>query len=768
MDLLNSLPDYPSEDLPDDIYGDPQRLFQAMTQGNPNLPVPLFLSFQEVKRMAVGYAKDIFTAQRDLVNILDRHEDTLVKRWLKKTTIQRQKVLTTALPGIPQTHRPDFWALRKESQEQIRAGTQYRDHWLLPSLNIENLSKPRNLLLFLRSRARNPPGAFVNADANSVHLGHVAQAIMPAYLSGYTMLLAGQNSQGTYGRMISWDTDAQAFDMMSKGTGLQPGEGLQVMEIQQRKLCFLHRCAELILQDFQLKDLSVPKQPVPAHDLLDISSSEWPSLSQEVEVSAYKLPDVSDMARLQTFVAARRDQAQDHVWSLREDPSYFQEVVFEWGEHRQERLLTAGGKAHPALRQDIFWERVLSGVLMDAYTNLVAWTIVSKEIDQLKVLSASAKPNRQLPEDLAHALAHFEHLIEQLIKISISNWKVAMVASPPLRKHYVREPQDPHSTRIAVISKAGSRNKGDHLLWLLEIFLQDEQLFLCGIENVCDELEREIGAHPASRERISPYIASLISELSLLGELKRQTGLATPGPRMIECLEEGEKQTEFGKKTKLLTQIYDTLEGTSKGGAGLAQVGTPLAKFDYPSNKRRTLASTQRMQQAEKNLDIFWSHTDSYCRKRAGKTLHEMLQTVLDERQLQRTPDWVEPQDRIDDSEDSKLDTTSSEFAALELRSRTERTVTAFSLGQDRKKAKTRGVPRSSSSTRADVLDATSSNEEEDKSPVFVVSKRGFKVFSTLFYSPTEDEPPGEIPWSEFLSAMASVGFSINKLDGSA
>ena len=37
------------------------------------------------------------------------------------------------------------------------------------------------------------------------------------------------------------------------------------------------------------------------------------------------------------------------------------------------------------------------------------------------------------------------------------------------------------------------------------------------------------------------------------------------------------------------------------------------------------------------------------------------------------------------------------------------------------------------------------------------------------FYSPFEDDkPPGEIPWSEFLSAMASVRFSIKKLDGSA
>lgn len=62
---------------------------------------------------------------------------------------------------------------------------------------------------------------------------------MPSYLSGYTMLLAGQHTQEAYGRMMSWDDDPRAFDMMSKGTGLQPGEGLQVMEIQQRKMQFL-------------------------------------------------------------------------------------------------------------------------------------------------------------------------------------------------------------------------------------------------------------------------------------------------------------------------------------------------------------------------------------------------------------------------------------------------------------------------------------------------------------------------------------------------
>ncbi|KAL8788644.1 MAG: hypothetical protein Q9213_001572 [Squamulea squamosa] len=757
-------------EIPEDVYGGPQRLYAAMAAGNPSLPVPVFLTFEEVNSKAKKYSQDIFTAQRDLVNILDRHEGTIIKRWLKRTTVQRQKVLTTAFPGIPLTHRPDFWAFRKESQPQLRSGTQYRDHWLLPSLNREDLSRPRNLLLFLRSRTRNPPGDFTNADANSVHIGHTTQALITPYLSGHTMLLAGQNTQEAYGRMVSWDEDDEAFDLMSRGTGLQPGEGLQVMEIQQRKMQFLLGCVGHILQDLSLNDLSIPKQPVPVLDYLLPETFDWSSLAQEIEEAPYKLQNAFDIGRLHTYVVARRNEAEDHIWSLREDPSYFHDVVLERSEHRQEKILTASGKAHPVLRQDIFWERVLSNVVMDAYANFVAWDTISRELDRLaskkSEYSDKISPDRELPKDFAHALAHFQYQIEEFTKGAIGSWKVGMVASPPLRQHYIREPQNPTTNQIQVTKKDASTINPDYLLWLLQVFLQDDQLFLCGLDNLCDELEREIRSNKVSRERISPYIASLISDLSLFGELKRQIGLATPGPRMAESIDEEERHAEFDKRTKLFRQIYKTL---SSLGMGLAEFGTPLGKFNVPSHKRRTRATTQTMQLAERNLDLFWDHIDVSCRDTAGSSVHQMLNKVLQDRQLQRTPDWAEQPETqpLASIETSELGAMSGQLAALELQTRTENTVTAaISRAKERQKPKTRSAPWTSSSTATENLDVA--QDHSIAAPIYEVSKRGFKVFTTLFYTATEEEPPGELPWSEFLSAMASVGFSIKKLDGSA
>ena len=154
------------------IYDNPARLFEAMTGGNVNIPRPEFVTLSHVKRTAEHYAKEIFSCQQVLIHILERYEATLIKRWSKKSLAQRRKVLLHAFPSIPSTHRPDFDAMRKESpgKPPFQFQVQLRDSWLLPSLNLEDLVKPKMLPLFLRSRTLNPPGDFVNADFNSIHL----------------------------------------------------------------------------------------------------------------------------------------------------------------------------------------------------------------------------------------------------------------------------------------------------------------------------------------------------------------------------------------------------------------------------------------------------------------------------------------------------------------------------------------------------------------------------------------------------------------------
>lgn len=58
--------------------------------------------------------------------------------------------------------------------------------------------------------------------------------------------------------------------------------------------------------------------------------------------------------------------------------------------------------------------------------------------------------------------------------------------------------------------------------------------------------------------------------------------------------------------------------------------------------------------------------------------------------------------------------------------------------------------------------------EQDESSARFVVDKRAYRVFSILFHmtSANEQHSQGEVAWSDFLHAMASIGFSPEKLYG--
>ena len=107
------------------------------------------------------------------------------------------------------------------------------------------------------------------------------------------MFLSGRTSPETYGEIVSWDNDSDASELMMLGIGIQPGEGLLVLEIQERILGFLLRCTELILHDLlPFKPASSSKQlplPPPILSLVQ-GDAEWPTVSAIVAQAPYGVP----------------------------------------------------------------------------------------------------------------------------------------------------------------------------------------------------------------------------------------------------------------------------------------------------------------------------------------------------------------------------------------------------------------------------------------------------------------------------------------------
>lgn len=113
-----------------------------------------------------------------------------------------------------------------------------------PYINQEDLLKPKALLLLLNTRGRNPPHDFAGADYEAMHLGLVSKKLVPVFLNEYVMILHGAYDAGEYGKLISWDEHPDAFKWLHNRKQFLPGEGLVILEAQERLIQFLVACCQ--------------------------------------------------------------------------------------------------------------------------------------------------------------------------------------------------------------------------------------------------------------------------------------------------------------------------------------------------------------------------------------------------------------------------------------------------------------------------------------------------------------------------------------------
>lgn len=496
------------------------------------------------------------------------------------------------------------------------------------------------------------------------------------------------------------------------------------------------------------------------------ADTEWPSIASAIAETPYQVPLQFDIVRVRVLVNAKRLELEDHIWSLREDPGYFQDFVGEWSEHRPERVLNANGSPHHVLGKPLFWERVLSSVVVDAYGGLLVWNIMEEEVKKLSSLRQRygeiLSINNPLPKEYTKELCHFAHLLQQMRKGPISNFRAGIAASPPLRSDFLRAPQEPNSTIIKTMSKQSPGQ--DYLLWLIFQLADEHQTFLCGLSNLLDELERVSRSNSesggaAQKERISPWISRVLSDLSVISELEWRLSLHQPGIGLDRPVQEPELFAEFSRRTALLSTFYETAKTLQ-----LADIGSPLRRFDYPSEKRRTAILTAKLRDAENELDQFWEIVDNHFMQKIGMTVHQLLSTILKPRVLKRTPEWVEPIPNHSQQAISTDAALNDDFSVLDIQERTERTLGPDVTLPTKTKPKTRGppVPKYAETVAAE------DPSEPVLSTVIPVSKRALKVFSVLFHNSEYETPPGEILWSEFLHALSSAGFAVEKQYGSA
>lgn len=719
---------------------------------------------REAKKRAGNILSDWFT----LNQILRRHEATIQKRWLKKTSGRRRENLLSVWPAMALHHRPDIEAFIKRDKLHVES-------YLWPHINLEDLTKPKTMLLFLNARGRNPPHAFIQADCNSAHVGYISGVIPKVcFVTPHVMMFNGRSTKESYGELLLSNDHPDVSKWLQMGRGMSAESGLLALRIQERIYQFLVACVFEILHDMPRDALQNPTQPEqsepPSVSARDTGS---PSLATIASEAPYRLPAHLDLQKLASIVQARLIASEDHILALRDDPGYFAETVSDWREHRQEVILDDFGQKHATLLsssgEDVLWTRVIGRMIVNAYSMFEIWDSLHRQLLNLNTLKE--KCNEQIsigedfPEDYKDALRKIYFLLEKFAVLHIITLDMDFTASPPLRPYYRRPHQkcscipDPKLTEI---KKGLPTDKArDRLIWIMSAISNEVQCEMLGLSTLMDELERLMESDNHARSFISSWVAREISNLSVLSQCLHQIDLYQPwAPTWQE--EVDDKRNELDVKTVLTKAqlvMYNT--GLKFDELRVASLGNPSkGRFYHPSDGPQTQKHTEAMRRAEGNLDAFWAEVDKQLLPLASTRIKK----ILSEHKSQRTSPWTEPS-----KEPSKglREAPSQSFSELHLEREhsTKATISRGKTIRSKTKIKTRGTPRPvRESTPATQTDPP---ETPNDKPVIALDKRALKVFRTLFHTPSSSSIPGEIAWTDFLHAMSAVGFTSEKLYGS-
>ena len=735
---------------------------------------------------ASQHAKEIFRYHDQLTDVVGRYEDVLRKRWTKKNQAQRVDILLKAWPGMAKNHRPDWNAFTMETQAQREKHTQYRDHFLLPHINLEDLTKTSNLLLLLNSRGRNHPSLFAAYDLEYSHLGFITLATFPYIIDQYTMFLQGITDQEGYGRVVCWKDDPLAEELALSQIQYFPGEGLVVLEAQHKLLKFLCEVSKIILHDITV-DLSLPLVQ-PTVPLIDANITETQeALAIMIMEAPYRVPSTMDLVSLGSILQARISAAETHVLWLREDPDYFAENMVIHKDHRRECLKSTRGEHHPLFTEGhvVYLQGLVAqGVVYEAYAELEMFTQLLRRFRQTQAIldrHQPLDPCRPLPDEVFFAMRRFiadTRRIEAYLRNTlVKNY----YSSPPLRRIYkLRSPID-----VRVWSPKLWRNRDitqqefdlDYLIG--EVLCQKGVVSTFRLLNILDVLDHDL-QNLSAKSLVSGRVAEIIGDIAIIAQYQNQYQLFQPWCRGLMHDERAVLDTKADKAQRVEEgerhlRIKDSVEDLDLRDLGrLSDLSD--RRFHHPVEKRRTKENVEQLCRAEANLAEFWKAIDEKLEKDVFSKSEFAAAVLVAGNPVAKTEPWIDPprppgdgsanahRGEIDEDSIYKplatiwLGDTESELGLTLSAVIKDREEARMKAEEEEKKKMGNLSASANAASRVAVPDTLTVPEQER----IAVDSRSLNVFHTMFHQPrgglTTSLASREVVWRDFLHAMTCTG----------
>ncbi|KAF2823904.1 hypothetical protein CC86DRAFT_384433 [Ophiobolus disseminans] len=309
-----------------------------------------------IARHAAELGKNVCDDYGTLNNTMIRYEALIRKRWLKKTIAQRREVLLRACPNMPEAHRPDCLEMISNLKEALSPANKPMlpsPACIWPYINLEDLTRPKSLLIFLNARGRAAPFTFARTEAVFISpLAEMSKRGPEPELTNYLLYLSADPDPLKYRSTINVEKTLEECDEDEDSWSYCMRPNLQVLYIQEGIMHFLVACCKHILHDVQEKYYT---------------SVDFP--------------------RLRAYIGSILTNAKDHLWALREDPSYLADTVLEYSEHRIE--MTPGKLNHidPYVDTTEHLNDAVRELITEAYQMFCIWEELHAILEQLGLTS---------------------------------------------------------------------------------------------------------------------------------------------------------------------------------------------------------------------------------------------------------------------------------------------------------------------------------------------------------------------------------------------
>lgn len=724
------------------------------------------------------------------------------------------------------SHRADIAMFQKFAvfdQEEMKTVRSRFSEDLVPffwhDLNEEDLLEDDNLLTLLDSRSRHDPQAFTHFDVEMLRFA-ASTGITPY------RVIADRNGckLQSYVRTGCFDginADDQG-NQRAAGCAILSGEHLDVLFRQVHLLQFLVMACQFILKEpssIDSADTVSPALPTRNHSERTCMNDWRRSLEYP-----YLPPTVDNLDVCSKLVQARLEEAQDALFGLRECPRTFQEYTKMFERYDPEVALNKSGKPFVGVTglftRDKFRDKTVTEAVSSIFKEACMWDTLSRRISSVQSHLKGSPESRNAMRELKVFL---EHIVLPALRHIL---RYRFMASPAMKRYVYRVTENTETDGKFDHRLEFRKSKildliEDKLIWTL-FQLVTTDMGLKGLDSLTMiiELRRLVEDDNVPTMHISSGVDKVIADLALYAELWVQCRSFEPvvfyhesnADRMTDALRRKRAiliQTHLTQELDKLADREDDDNFLSLGSTVHHTLDVLEYPVDIPPNKSRTAI----MQNSESALDNFWAGFDKHIKEHCSKHIVEPWERLWPRKEsLTRTQDWKDDLAPLVGG----LGAVNLEFGHEENMSRS---ITRQAPKQKSKKTKSKPQASSSENTedpQPDQADddhtqpemlppkkkskkkkkkrtpqASSTERTEDPQPYQVdgdrtqsdqaddgrtqpeklqitVNKRAWDVFQdALFSGSTKEKKPKQIPWTDFVHAMTSLGFNMKTLFGS-